>query len=97
MPRSFSIDCSQYTLYRHIGLGKEPLKTRVDRSDVIACLNSLGYANIPEQGIVRARYGTIPCLEDTLTAATLGIPSTAMVEVRVIGRRTTNLLLTFIF
>lgn len=73
------------------------LKTRVDRSDVIACLNSLGYSNIAEQGMTRARFGIIPCLEDTLAGATLGIPSNAYVEVKALGRKSTHLLLTFTF
>ena len=97
MSTSFSIDLKQYTLYRAIGTEKELLKQRVDRSDVIACLSGLGYNNISEMGIVRTRFGVIPCLEETLSGATLGIPTSAAVEVRALGRTNRQLLFTFSF
>lgn len=97
MSTSFSIDLKQYTLYRAIGAEKELLKQRVDRSDVIACLSSLGYNNISEMGIVRTRFGVIPCLEETLTGVTLGIPTSAQVEVKAMGRNNNHLLFTFSF
>lgn len=97
MPKSFSMDLNQFTLYRSIGSEKDLLKTRVDRSDIIACLNQLGYSNIAERGMVRARHGIIPSLEDIMAGATLGIPSNARVEVRVVGRQSNHLLFTFIY
>lgn len=97
MSTSFSIDLKQYTLYRAIGSEKEMLKQRVDRSDVIACLASLGYHNISEVGVVRTRFGVIPCLDDTLAGATIGIPTNAVVEVKVMGRDSNQLLFTFSF
>lgn len=97
MSKSFSIDLNQFTLYRSIGSGKDLLKTRVDRSDVIACLNELGYSNISERGMVRSRHGMIPSLEDVLAGETLGIPSNARVEVRTLGRQASHLLFIFIY
>lgn len=97
MSTSFSIDLNQYTLYRAIATEKRLLKQRVDRSDVIACLHNLGYHNISEIGVVRTRFGTIPCLDDTLAGATLGVPTSAVVDVKVMGRNSSHLLFTFSF
>ena len=97
MPKSFSIDLKQFTLYRPIADTGKVLKTRVDRSDVVACLNGLGYHNIDEVGITRGRYGIIPSLEDCLSGKTLGIPASATVHVRALGRHPDHLLFTFTY
>lgn len=97
MSISFCIDLNQYALYRHIGSEKEPLKHRVDRSDIIACLSNLGYNNISEVGTTRLRYGVIPCLEETLTSATLGVPTDAFVAVKPLARHSSSLMIVFTF
>lgn len=97
MPKSFSIDLNGYTLYRTIGNGENPLKGRVDRSDVVGVLNSLGYHNIAEHGLNRSRFGVIPSLEDTLASWTIGIPTDASVRLKSIGRKSHQLMITFTF
>lgn len=97
MPKSFSIDLNSYHLYRHIGVDEKPLKQRVDRTDVIGVLNNLGYDNIQERGFSRTRFGIIPSLEDTLASWTLGIPTSAVVNVKGMGRKSHQLMITFTF
>ena len=97
MSKSFSVDLNQYTLYRPIGSDKKMLEGRVDRSDVVACLNDMGYNNISEVGVARARFGVIPFLEDSLAGATLGVPTNAYVDVKAMGRAGNQLLITFKF
>lgn len=97
MSKSFSIDLNQFTLYRAIPGQKQILKTRVDRVDAVSVLNDLGYQNIKELGITRARYGIIPSIEDTLSFSTIGIPTNAYVEVKSMGRKSNLLLFTFTY
>lgn len=97
MPKSFSIDLNGYTLYRTMGNNVTPLKTRVDRADVIGVLNNLGYDNITECSSMRGRFGVIPSLEDTLAGWTVGIPTTATVKVKSIGHKSHQLMITFTF
>lgn len=97
MPKSFSIDLKQFTLYRPIGNGEKVVKRRVDRADIIACLNELGYNNIDERGMRSVQFGVIPCLDDIMAGKTLGIPASAQIHVRAIGRKSDHLLLTFTY
>lgn len=81
MSRSFSIDLNHYHLCRPIGDNVKVLTIPADRSDVVACLESLGYTNISESPWSRARFGSVFCLEDVLAHETLGIPTNARVDV----------------
>lgn len=97
MSTSFSVDISQYTLYRSLGNDKKVLEHRVDRSDVISCLTNLGYSNINERGMARGRFGMIPGLEETLASATVCVPTNAFVEVKAMGRNNKLLFFTFTY
>lgn len=97
MSKSFSVDLNDYTLYRPIGNKQAPLKQRVDRSDVIAVLNGLGYSNVDERGMIPPRFGNVDQLNDCLALATIGIPTNAVVRCRALGRSLTKLLFTFTY
>lgn len=97
MSRSFSIDLNQYRVYRTIGDGKEVLSTQSDRSDLIACLEALGYTNISEASCTGKRFGDIFNLEDVLTHETIGIPTSAQVDVMKTHRLGNSYHLTFTY
>jgi len=80
-----------------MGNDKKPLKQTVDRGDLVALLINLGYSNISELGFTRARWGSLGSLEEIITGWTVGVPSTALVSIRVIGRTSNNVLVTFTY
>lgn len=85
MSKSFGIDLKDYQLTRTIGNEGKTLKTSVDRSDLINCLEGLGYTRLAEASFGNGRFGTIPDFEEALIKHTLGIPTCANVEVNRIG------------
>lgn len=85
MSKSFSIDLKDYQLIRTLGPEGKTLKTSVDRSDLINCLEGLGYTRLSEVSFGNGRFGTIPDFEEALTKLTMGIPSSAILEVSRIG------------
>lgn len=85
MSKSFCIDLNHYQLTRTIGNGGKTLRTAVDRSDLINCLEGLGYNRLAEVSFGNGRFGSIPDFEDVLLKQTLGIPTSANVEVNRIG------------
>lgn len=97
MSKSFSIDLKQYGLSRTIGNGEKILRRPVDTYDVMQTLNDLGYNNFDEQNVAGSLFGIIPDLESSIQNATLGIPTTAQVNVRRMGNRKSLLLVTFTF
>lgn len=85
MSKSFCIDLNHYKLTRTLGDGGKTLRGPVDRSDLINCLEGLGYTRLAERSFGNGRFGTIPDFEDVLQKQTLGIPTSANVEVNRIG------------
>lgn len=85
MSKSFCIDLSHYQLTRTIGDNTKTLRAPVDRTDLINCLEGLGYTRLAEASFGNGRFGMIPNFEDALIKQTLGIPTSANVEVIRIG------------
>lgn len=85
MSRSFSIDLKAYSLYRTIGGGVKTLRTSLDRSDLISCLESMGYHKLSEISFNHRRFGLAPGFEEAMQQSTLGIPTSANVEVTRVG------------
>jgi hypothetical protein len=84
--KSFGIDLDHYKLTRTIGDGGKTLRTAVDRSDLINCLEGLGYTRLAEVSFGNGRFGMIPDFEDALYKQTLGVPTSANVEVNRVGQ-----------
>jgi len=61
------------------------LRGPIDRSDLINCLEGLGYTRINEISFGNNRFGTIPDFENALIRQTLGVPTCAAVEVNQVG------------
>ncbi len=97
MPKSFSIDLNGYSLVRTVGDSKKVLKTPMDRSDLINCLESLGYNKLSEHSFNNKRFGNIIGLEDTVRKFTLGIPTSANVEIARVDPKTNVYLITFTY
>lgn len=98
MSKSFSIDLSQFSLCRTIGVGEKILQGAIGPYEVSQVLISLGYVNLNEYSeILPFRFGVIPMLNETLESATLGIPTSARVDVKRLGGNSQRLLLTFIY
>jgi len=97
MSKSFCIDLNHYRLTRTIGPEGKALKTPVDRSDLINCLEGLGYTRLTEASFGNRRFGMIPDFEDALLKQTLGIPTSALVEVSRVGTTSNFYHLSFIY
>ena len=85
MSKTFSIDLTHYQLTRTIGKDGKTLRGPVDRTDLINCLEGLGYTRIGETSFSNGRFGTIPDFEEALVKLTLGVPSSAILEVSRVG------------
>lgn len=85
MSKTFSIDLTHYQLTRTIGADGKTLRGPVDRTDLINCLEGLGYTRINESSFGNGRFGTIPDFEEALIKLTLGVPTSALLEVNRIG------------
>lgn len=97
MSRSFCIDLKGYSLHRTIGGDKKTLKTPLDRSDLISCLESMGYYKLSEISFNRRRFGMAPGFEEAMSQSTLGIPASANVEITRVGTEGTFFHLSFTY
>lgn len=98
MSKSFSIDLTPFSLCRPIAGGERILQRAIGPYEVSQVLIDLGYNNLNEySGVLPFRFGFIPSLNETLMQATLGIPTTAQVDVKRLGGKSQRLLLTFTF
>ncbi len=97
MAISFSVDLSRGYLYRPTGQGKNVVLRKIDRFDVVHCLQALGYHNLNERSLNRRAAVFIPSLEEDITKFTIGVPSDAQVRIRGIGKCSQRLLITFVY
>lgn len=97
MSKSFCIDLNHYKLTRVLGGDKKTLRTPVDRSDLINCLEGLGYTRLAELSFGNGRFGMIPDFEDVLLKQTLGVPTSANVDISRIGTTGSIYYLSFTF
>ena len=98
MSRSFFIDLNPFPLCRPIGVDEKILQGTIGAYEVCQLLNDLGYNNLDEYPeLLPYRFGMIPTLNDVLTAATLGIPTTAQINIKRVGGNLSRLLLTFTY
>lgn len=95
MSRSFLVDLSAYTLYRTVGIGTVPLKRAMGVSDLVSILMDLGYRNI-DTGFGQAYIWGIDMnnLRGTLMEMVVGVPSTAEVNISLLGPLTDKALVT---
>ena len=98
MSKSFSIDLTPFSLCRPIAGGEKILQRAIGPYEVSQILIDLGYNNLNEYSeVLPFRFGVIPSLNETLAEATLGVPTTARVDVKRMGGKSQRLLLTFIY
>lgn len=98
MSKSFSIDLTQYSLCRPIADGEKILQRTVGPYEVAQLLTDLGYSDVDEYGeVLPFRFGFIPSLLETLASATLGIPTTARINLKRMGGKSQRLLLMFTY
>lgn len=98
MSKSFSIDLTPFSLCRPIAGGEKILQRAIGPYEVSQILIDLGYTNLNEYSeVLPFRFGVIPSLNETLAEATLGVPTTARVDVKRMGGKSQRLLLTFIY
>ena len=96
--KSFSIDLTPFYLCRPIAGTERILQRAIGPYEVSQVLMDLGYSNLNEYSeVLPFRFGVIPSLTDTLTEATLGVPTSAQINVKRMGGKSQRLLLSFIY
>lgn len=98
MSKSFAIDLTPFALCRTIADGQKILQRAIGPYEVSQELLGLGYYNLDEYAdVLPTRFGVIPELNETLATATLGIPTSARVNIKRMGGKSQRLLLMFTY